>query len=415
MSRRRVVVTGIGAITPIGNTAEEFWQGLLEGRNGADKITLFDAKDHVTKFAAEVKGFDPTLYTDKKEARRMDRFCQFAVAASAMAIQDGKLDVKNLDPERIGCIIGSGIGGFNTFEEQFETYMNKGAQRVSPFFIPMMIIDIAAGMVAIQHGLKGPNYATVSACATGSHAIGDACMLIQRGDADAIVCGGAEAGVCRMGVAGFNAIKALSTRNDEPKRASRPFDKDRDGFVMGEGAGMVILEELSHALKRGAKIYAEMAGIGYSDDAYHMTAPAPEHEGAARAMKIAMKDAGVKPEDVGYVNAHGTSTDLNDKNESLAMKKIFGDHSKDLLVSSTKSMTGHMLGAAGGVEFIAITKAIETGKIPPTINYETPDPECADLNYVPNKAVQKNITVALSNTFGFGGHNTCLAVKKYAP
>lgn len=414
MKQRRVVITGLGAVTPIGNTLHDFWQGLKEGRNGVGPITLFDTKDHVTKFAAEVKGFDPTHYIDKKEARRMDRFCQFAVSAARMAIDDAKLDVKSLDANRIGCIIGSGIGGFSTFEDQFETYIAKGPQRVSPFFIPMMIIDIAAGHVAIINGLKGPNYATVSACATGSHAIGDAFILIERGDADAMVCGGAEAGICRMGVAGFNALKALSTRNDDPLRASRPFDKERDGFVMGEGAGIVVLEELGHALKRGATIYGEMAGIGYTDDAYHITAPAEGGEGATRAMTLALKDAALKPEDIGYINAHGTSTEYNDKNESAAIKAAFGEHAYKLLVSSTKSMTGHLLGAAGGVEFIATTLAVKEGIIPPTINYEFPDENC-DLNYVPNKAVERKIKAALSNTFGFGGHNTCLAVKGYEP
>lgn len=414
MKQRRVVITGLGAVTPIGNSAQDLWQGMKEGRNGVGPITLFDTKDHVTKFAAEVKGFDPAAYIDKKEARRMDRFCQFAVAASKMAIDDAKLDVKSLDANRIGCIIGSGIGGFSTFEEQFETYMQKGPQRVSPFFIPMMIIDIAAGHVAIINGLKGPNYATVSACATGSHAIGDAFILIERGDADAMVCGGAEAGICRMGVAGFNALKALSTRNDDPQKASRPFDKERDGFVMGEGAGVVVLEELSHALKRGATIYGEMAGIGYTDDAYHITAPAEGGEGAARAMTLALKDAGLKTEDIGYINAHGTSTEYNDKNETAAIKAVFGNHAYKLLVSSTKSMTGHLLGAAGGVEFIATALAVKEGVIPPTINYEFPDENC-DLNYVPNKAVERKIKAAISNTFGFGGHNTCLAVKAYEP
>jgi 3-oxoacyl-[acyl-carrier-protein] synthase II len=414
MKQRRVVITGLGAVTPIGNSAQDLWQGMKEGRNGVGPITLFDTKDHVTKFAAEVKGFDPTSYIDKKEARRMDRFCQFAVAASKMAIDDAKMDVKSLDANRIGCIIGSGIGGFSTFEEQFETYMQKGPQRVSPFFIPMMIIDIAAGHVAIINGLKGPNYATVSACATGSHAIGDAFILIERGDADAMVCGGAEAGICRMGVAGFNSLKALSTRNDDPLKASRPFDKERDGFVMGEGAGVVVLEELSHALKRGATIYGEMAGIGYTDDAYHITAPAEGGEGAARAMTLALKDAGLKTEDIGYINAHGTSTEYNDKNETAAIKAVFGDHAYKLLVSSTKSMTGHLLGASGGVEFIATTLAVKEGVIPPTINYEFPDENC-DLNYVPNKAIERKIKAAISNTFGFGGHNTCLAVKGYEP
>lgn len=412
MRQRRVVITGLGAVTPIGNSTDEFWTGLLEGRNGAGPITLFDTKDHVTKFASEVKNFDAAQYMDKKEARRMDRFTQFAVAASRMAIDDAHLDVKALDADRIGCIIGSGIGGFQTFEDQFEVFMQRGPQRVSPFFIPMMIIDIAAGHVAIINGLKGPNYATVSACATGSHAIGDAFLLIERGDADAMVCGGSEAGICRMGVAGFNALKALSTRNDDPLHASRPFDKERDGFVMGEGAGVVVIEELGHALKRGAKIYGEIAGIGYTDDAYHITAPSEGGEGAARAMKAALKDGGLKPEEIGYINAHGTSTEYNDKNETAAIKTVFGDHAYKTLVSSTKSMTGHLLGAAGGIEFIATTLAVQTGKIPPTINYEVPDENC-DLNYVPNKMVEQSIEAAISNTFGFGGHNTCLAVKKF--
>lgn len=412
MRDRRVVVTGMGAVTPIGHTAEELWKGMMEGRNGVDLITLFDASAHETRFAAEVRGFDPAAYMDKKEARRADRFTQFAVAASKMALDDAKMNLAALDPNRIGCIIGSGIGGFRTFEEQFEIYMQKGPQRISPFFIPMIIIDIAAGQVAITFGLKGPNYATVSACATGSHAIGDAAMLIQRGDADAMVCGGTEAGICRMGVAGFNALKALSTRNDDFKKASRPFDKNRDGFVMGEGAGIVVLEELNHARKRGASIYAELAGIGYTDDAFHITAPAEGGEGAARAMQIALNDAGLKPTDIDYINAHGTSTEYNDKNETAAIKTVFGDHAYDLLVSSTKSMTGHLLGAAGGVEFIATTMSIVHSKVPPTINYETPDEAC-DLNYVPNRAVERPVRAALSNTFGFGGHNTCLVVKKY--
>lgn len=412
MRDRRVVVTGTGAVTPIGLTTDQTWQGLMEGRNGVDKITLFDPAGHETKFAAEVKGFDPTAYMDKKDARRADRFTQFAVAASRMAIDDAKLRVASLDPNRIGCIIGSGIGGFRTFEEQFEVFLQKGPQRISPFFIPMIISDIAAGQVAILFGLKGPNYATVSACATGSHAIGDAAMLIQRGDADAMVCGGTEAGICRMGVAGFNAMKALSTRNDDYKKASRPFDKMRDGFVMGEGAGVVVLEELQHARKRGARILVELAGIGYTDDAYHITAPAEGGEGAARAMQIALNDASLNASDIDYINAHGTSTEYNDKNETAAIKTVFGDHAYRLAVSSTKSMTGHLLGAAGGVEFIAAALSIVHSKVPPTINYEVPDEAC-DLNYVPNKAVERPVNAALSNTFGFGGHNTCLVVKRY--
>jgi 3-oxoacyl-[acyl-carrier-protein] synthase II len=403
----------MGAVTPIGNSVDEFWQGMMEGQNGVDKITLFDPKDHETQFAAEVKGFDASLYMDKKDARRTDRFSQFAIAAARMALDDAKLDLQATDPTRIGCIIGSGIGGFRTFEEQYEVYLQKGPQRISPFFIPMIIIDIAAGQVAILFGLKGPNYATVSACATGSHAIGDGYLLIQRGDADLMVCGGTEAGICRMGVAGFNAMKALSTRNDDFKKASRPFDKERDGFVMGEGAGIVLLEELEHAKKRGARIYAELAGIGYTDDAYHITAPAEGGEGAARAMTLALRDAGMRPEDVDYVNAHGTSTEYNDKNETAAIKTVFGEHAGRLLVSSTKSMTGHLLGAAGGIEFIAATLAIHHSRVPPTINYEVPDPEC-DLNYVPNKAVERPVRAAISNTFGFGGHNTCLLVRRFA-
>lgn len=412
MSKRRVVITGMGAVTPIGNTVEEFWKGLTEGRNGVDLITLFDTKDHVTKFAAEVKGFDPTAYIDRKEARRMDRFCQFAVAASKMAVEDAGISAQTHDPNRVGVIIGSGIGGFISFEETFETYLQKGPQRISPFFIPMLIIDIAAGHVAILHGFKGPNYATVSACATGSHAIGAAFMHVQRGDADAMVCGGSEASICRVGVAGFNVMKALSTRNDDYKHASRPFDKMRDGFVMGEGSGIIILEELETAKQRGAKIYAEIVGIGLTDDAYHITAPAEGGEGAARAMQAALNDAGLKPEAIGYINAHGTSTEYNDKNETAAIKTVFGEHAKNLIVSSTKSMTGHLLGAAGAVECIATALAVQRGMIPPTINYEVPDEAC-DLNYAPNKAVAKELSCALNNTFGFGGHNTCIAVKKY--
>ncbi len=412
MSKRRVVITGMGAVTPIGNTVEEFWKGLTEGRNGVDLITLFDTKDHVTKFAAEVKGFDPTAYIDRKEARRMDRFCQFAVAASKMAVEDAGISAQTHDPNRVGVIIGSGIGGFISFEETFETYLQKGPQRISPFFIPMLIIDIAAGHVAILHGFKGPNYATVSACATGSHAIGAAFMHVQRGDADAMVCGGSEASICRVGVAGFNVMKALSTRNDDYKHASRPFDKMRDGFVMGEGSGIIILEELETAKQRGAKIYAEIVGIGFTDDAYHITAPAEGGEGAARAMQAALNDAGLKPEAIGYINAHGTSTEYNDKNETAAIKTVFGEHAKNLIVSSTKSMTGHLLGAAGAVECIATALAVQRGMIPPTINYEVPDEAC-DLNYAPNKAVAKELSCALNNTFGFGGHNTCIAVKKY--
>lgn len=412
MEKRRVVITGMGAVTPIGNTIEEFWTGLKEGRNGVELITLFNTDQHETKFAAEVKNFDVNQYIDRKEARRMDRFCQFAVVAAKQAVEDARLNDSSVDKNRVGCVIGSGIGGFITFEDQYEIYMQKGPGRVSPFFVPMLIIDIVAGHVAIMYGFKGVNYATVSACATGSHAIGNGFIHVQRGDLDAVVCGGAEAGICRMGLAGFNAMKALSTRNDDYKHASRPFDKNRDGFVMGEGAGIVVLEELQHALRRGAPIYGEIIGVGYTDDAYHITAPAEGGEGAARAMQIALNDAGLKPEDIGYINAHGTSTEYNDKNETAAIKTVFGPHAYNLHVSSTKSMTGHLLGAAGAIEFIATVLAVKDNIIPPTINYEIPDPEC-DLNYTPNKAVEKNIHAAISNTFGFGGHNTCIAVKKY--
>ncbi len=412
MKSRRVVVTGVGAVSPIGHSAAEMWQAMIQGKNGVDRITLFDASQHDTKFAAEVKNFDPGSYMDKKEVRRTDRFTQFAIAASRMAIDDARLRVAELDANRIGCIIGSGIGGFATFENQFETYLQKGPSRVSPYFIPMMIIDIAAGQVAILFGLKGPNYATVSACATGSHAIGDSYMLIQRGDADAMVCGGSEAGICRMGVAGFNALKALSTRNDDYLHASRPFDKERDGFVIGEGSGVVVLEELTHAQKRGARIYCEVVGMGYTDDAYHITAPAEGGEGAARAMQIALNDASLQAKDVDYINAHGTSTEYNDKNETAAIKTVFREHARQLVVSSTKSMTGHLLGAAGGIEFIACAFSIQHSVIPPTINYQTPDENC-DLNYAPNKAVERAVHVAMSNTFGFGGHNTCLVVKRF--
>ncbi len=412
MEKRRVVITGLGAITPIGLNVAEYWKGLTEGKNGVDLITLINTEKHETKFAAEVKNFDPAPYIDRKEARRMDRFCQFAVAAAKQAVEDAKLNDPSIDKNRVGCVIGSGIGGFNTFEDQFETLLQKGPGRVSPFFVPMLIIDIIAGHVAITFGFKGLNYATVSACATSSHSIGNAFIHVQRGDIDAAVCGGGEASITRMGVAGFNAMKALSTRNDDYKHASRPFDKNRDGFVMGEGSGILILEELNHALKRGAEIYGEVAGVGYTDDAYHITAPAEGGEGAARAMQLAMNDGGLRPEQIGYINAHGTSTEYNDKNETAAIKTVFGKHAYELVVSSTKSMTGHLLGAAGAIEMIATVLAIRNSVIPPTINYETPDEDC-DLNYAPNKAVRKTLDAALCNTFGFGGHNTCIAVKKY--
>jgi len=410
----RVVVTGIGVVTPIGNTVEEFWNAMLEGKSGADYITRFDTTHFETKFACEVKNFDPLLYLNRKEVQRMDLFTQFAIAAATQALQDSGLNLDKINKERTGVIFGSGIGGMWTYHYQQQlVYENNGKpDRISPFFIPMMISDIAAGHIAIRWGFKGPNYATTSACATSSHSLADALMLIQRGDADIMVVGGSEAAICPMGVGGFNAMKALSTRNDDPKTASRPFDKDRDGFVMGEGAGVLILETLEHALNRGAKIYAEFAGFGLTDDAFHITQPAPNGEGAYRSMKLALEDAGLQPQDIDYINAHGTSTPYNDKNETEAIKTLFGDYAYKINISSTKSMTGHLLGAAGAVEAIATVLAIERGIIPPTINYFTPDPEC-DLNYTPNKPVQRKIRAALSNTFGFGGHNATLAFKAF--
>ncbi len=410
----RVVVTGVGVITPIGNNIQEFWNAMLEGKSGTDYITRFDTTFFETKFACEVKNFDPLLYLNRKEVQRMDLFTQYAIAAATQALQDSGLDLDKINKERVGVIFGSGIGGMWTYHYQQQiVYENNGRpDRISPFFIPMMISDIAAGHIAIRWGFKGPNYATTSACATSSHSLADALMLIQRGDADIIVVGGSEAAICPMGVGGFNAMKALSTRNDDPKTASRPFDKDRDGFVMGEGAGVLILETLEHALNRGAKIYAEFAGFGLTDDAYHITQPAPNGEGAYRSMKLALEDAGLKPDDIDYINAHGTSTPFNDKNETEAIKSLFGDYAYKINISSTKSMHGHLLGAAGAVEAIATVLAIKYGIIPPTINYFTPDPNC-DLNYTPNTPVKRKVRAALSNTFGFGGHNATLAFKAF--
>ncbi|MEJ5350052.1 MAG: beta-ketoacyl-ACP synthase II [Melioribacteraceae bacterium] len=412
MNKRRVVITGLGAVTPIGNNIQELWEGLITGRNGAGKITKFDASIFATQFACEVKNFDPSVYIDKKELKRMDIYSHFALASAAMALEDSKLDLSKIDLNMAGVVFGSGIGGILTFEEQHNLFLQGGPKRVSPFFVPMMIPDIAAGHISIRYGLKGPNYATVSACATSSHAIADAFILIQRGSADIIFCGGSEAPITQMSIAGFNAARALSTWNDRYLEASRPFDKDRNGFVMGEGGGVLILEELEHALKRGAKIYAEIVGVGLTADAYHITAPAPEGEGAVRSMKEALRDANVQPEVVDYINAHGTSTELNDVNETKAIKKVFGEHAYKLAVSSTKSMTGHLLGAAGAVEAIITVLAIVNSTIPPTINLDEPDPEC-DLNYTPKVAVKKEIKYALSNTFGFGGHNASILFKKF--
>ena len=412
--RRRVVVTGFGCLTPVGNDVATTWRSLLAGESGAGPITKFNASTFPVRFAAEVKGFDPVLFMDRKEAKRADAYTQYAVAAAVQAMQDaGFAEGNGYDPERTGVIIGSGIGGLRSFEEQHDVYKARGPSKISPFFIPMFIADIAAGIVSMRFNAKGPNYATVSACATSAHAIGDAFRTIQYGDADIILSGGAEATVTPMAIGGFANMKALSERNDSPATASRPFDATRDGFVMGEGSGVVVLEELEHAKKRGARIYAEIVGYGATGDAYHLTAPAPDGEGAQRAMRRAMQDAGLGPADVQYINAHGTSTLANDLNETKAIKAVFGEHARRLNVSSTKSATGHMLGAAGAVEFIFSALAVREGKIPPTINYETPDPDC-DLNYTPNQAASREMTAALSNSFGFGGHNVTLAVRRYS-
>ncbi len=410
--RRRVVVTGIGAITPIGLSASEYWQNLVSGKSGAGPITYFDTSAYDTHFACQVKGYKATDFLDRKAAQRMDPFAQFAMISSDMAIADSGIPLKDLDPDRIGVVFGSGIGGMTSYDTQFTNYMQGGPRRISPFFIPMLIPDIACGQISIKHGLKGPNYATVSACATASHAIGDAFRLIQYGDADAMVCGGSEAPITPMGLGGFNSMKALSTRNDNPEKASRPFDVQRDGFVMGEGSATLILEEMEHALKRGAKIYAEMVGIGFTADAHHITAPPEGGEGAIRSMKRALNDARISTDQVDYINVHGTSTPLGDVSETVAIKKTFGDHAKKVHISSTKSMTGHLLGAAGAVEAIAAIMACKTDTIPPTINYEFPDPAC-DLDYTPNVAVKTTVHYALSNTFGFGGHNATILVRKF--
>ena len=411
--KRRVVVTGMGAITPVGNDVATTWRSLIEGKSGTAPITKFDASNFPVRFAAEVKGFNALDYMDRKEAKRADQYTQYAVAAARQAMTNAGLVERNgMDPDRIGVIIGSGIGGLKSFEEQHDVYRERGVGKISPFFIPMFIADIAAGIVSMMFNAKGPNYATVSACATSAHAIGDAYRTIQYGDADIMITGGAEATVTPMAIGGFANMKALSERNDSPETASRPFDSTRDGFVMGEGAGILILEELEHALARGATIYAEIVGYGATGDAYHLTAPAPDGEGAQRAMKRALKDAGIEPKDVQYINAHGTSTPANDFNETRAIKAVFGEHAKAVNVSSTKSATGHMLGAAGAVEAVVSAMVVGTGIIPPTINYQNPDPEL-DLNYTPNTAVKRDVNTVLSNSFGFGGHNTTLAIKRY--
>ncbi|MFN3870507.1 MAG: beta-ketoacyl-ACP synthase II [Aquificaceae bacterium] len=411
--KRRVVITGLGVVSPIGTGVEKFWSNLIAGVSGIDIIKSFDPIEAglTVHIAAEVKDFEAERYFDKKEAQKVSDFIKFAVAAAEEAIKDSGLMESSFDPYKVGVIIGTGIGGLRDIEEQQKVLMEKGPRRVSPFFIPYGISNMASGLVAIRYGFKGPNYCVVSACATGNHAIGDAMRLIQKGDIDVAIAGGCESAITPLGVAGFAVMRALSTRNHEPQKASRPFDRDRDGFVMGEGAGILVLEEYEHAKARGAKIYAELVGYGATDDAYHITAPCADGEGAYMCMKLALEDAGVKPEEIDYINAHGTSTPLNDKSETLAIKRLFGEHAYKLKISSNKSMIGHLLGAAGAVEAIATVKTIQTGIIPPTINLENPDPEC-DLDYVPNKAIEYPVNYALSNSFGFGGTNACLLFKK---
>ncbi|MEL7361085.1 MAG: beta-ketoacyl-ACP synthase II [Bacteroidota bacterium] len=407
-SDRRVVVTGLGALTPIGNTVQAYWDGMMASRSGGARITHFDPEGFSTQFACEVKDFDPTDYLDRKEARRMDPFCQYGLVAADEALADAGLDPATMDQadkDRFGVVFGSGIGGMKVFQDQTINYHENGPRRISPFFVPMMILDIAAGQISMRHGLRGPNYATVAACATGNNAIVDSFMLIRSGLADRMLCGGSEAGVTGIGVGGFGSMKALSTRNDEPATASRPFDATRDGFVIGEGAGALVLETYADAQARGAKIYAEILGIGMSADAYHLTAPDPSGEGVRLALNGALRTAGLAPEDVDYINMHGTSTPLGDIAETNAIKKVFGEHAYSMNLSSTKSMTGHLLGAAGAIEAVASILAIQQGRIPPTINFEHADPEC-DLNYTFNSPQERNVKVALSNAFGFGGHNT---------
>ena len=411
--KRRVVVTGLGLVTPLGNNVEDSWSALVAGKSGAAPITHFDAGNFDAKFACEVKGFDPLAVMDRKEAKRMDAFCHYAIAATKEALDNAGLGTAVPAPERTGVIIGSGIGGMATFEEQCSTFLTKGPNRVSPFFVPMFIPDMAAGLVSMRWGLKGPNYCTVSACSSSAHALGESFRLIADGDADCMVTGGAEAAITGLAIAGFMNMKALSTRNDDPQTASRPFDKDRDGFVMGEGAGICILESLEHAQARGAKIIAEVIGYGMSADAYHMTQPAPEGAGAQQAMRAALKNAQVRPEQVGYINAHGTSTPHGDIAETQAVKAVFCDQARQLIFGSTKSMTGHLLGAAGGTEFAICALAIQRGVIPPTINQFNQDPEC-DLDSAANKAVQRQVDVAMSNSFGFGGHNVSLIARRFA-
>ncbi|MBU1913163.1 MAG: beta-ketoacyl-ACP synthase II [Candidatus Omnitrophica bacterium] len=409
--KRRVVVTGLGIVSPIGCVKDIFWDNLVKGKSGIGPLTYFDASQYESRIAGEIREFAPHPSISSKELRRMEKFVQFGVTAAKDAIEDSGIDVSKEDPYRIGVLVGSGIGSLRIIEEEHKVILEKGPSRVTPFLIPMLIVNMASGHISIMTGVKGPNLCITTACASGSHAIGEAMRIIQYGDADVMIAGGTESCISALGIGGFCALKALSTRNDEPQRASRPFDKDRDGFVMSEGCGIAILEELEHAKKRNAKIYGEIVGYGMTGDAYHMTAPDPEGEGAARCMANALKDGNLKPEDISYINAHGTSTPLNDKVETLAIKKVFGNSAKKVPVSSTKSMLGHQLGAAGAVEFAICCLAIEKSIIPPTINYETPDPDC-DLDYVPNKARKAKVNACLSNSLGFGGHNATLCVKK---
>lgn len=411
MEKRRVVVTGLGLITPLGIGVERSWEGLTAGRSGIRRITQFDASAFPTQIAGEVEGFNPEDYVDAKEVKKMDRFIHFGVASATMAIQDSGLAIDESNASEVGVFVGAGMGGLPAIERYHSVLLEKGPRRITPFFIPMVIVNLAAGQISIKFGAKGPNSSPATACATGSHAIGDAYKVIERGDAVAMIAGGTEAVITPMGIGGFNAMKALSTRNDEPEKASRPFDRDRDGFVMGEGAGILILEEREHALRRGARIYAEIAGYGLTGDAYHITSPAPGGEGAARCMAMAIRDAGIRPEEIGCVNAHGTSTKYGDELETEAMKTVFGDHAYRLAVSSTKSMTGHLLGAAGGIEAVICVLTLHYGIIPPTINLDNPDPEC-DLDYVPNTARSADLRFTMSNSFGFGGTNACLIFKK---
>jgi len=410
-AKRRVVITGLGVISPVGNNLNDFWASLLEGKSGTGILAAFDSAKFDSHIAAEVKNFKPDTILNSKQIRRMDRFVQFGVYAAKMAFDDSGIDMTKEDANRIGVLVGSGIGGLHTIEEQVEIYLTKGPSRLSPFLIPMLIVNMASGQISIILGLKGPNSCVATACASGTHAIGDAFKIIQRGDADVMVTGGTEGCITPVGFGGFCALKALSTRNDDPEHASRPFDKNRDGFVMGEGAGILVIEEMERAKARGAKIYCELIGYGMTGDAYHMTAPDPTGDGAAACITACVKDAGVALEEVGYINAHGTSTKYNDEIETKAIKRVFGKHAYKLAVSSTKSVTGHLLGAAGGVEAIACAMALKHDILPPTINYETPDPEC-DLDYVPNKARKIKVNVALSNSLGFGGHNTTIAMRK---